>query len=215
MLKLRNREAVLEALIEQIKEFQIDLNGYQTDVYLYVKDGNGTIDTFTNVGGNSWLDDDHFTIYSDKEHNETYLDALIDGNSYKWLIDELNIPEQEVIDALSADLDEKERKDINSVDDLDRYELEAYLDNNYIDAIKEHYVDYAIEEMMEGITAAAENALDEFEDEYSYVVINDRKFCSEYSDYDEAVKAAEELGDDAEVDIWNDYQIFNAKSFGE
>lgn len=215
MLKLKNHEAVLEALIEQIKEFQIDLNGYQTDVYLYVNEGNGTIDTFTNVGGNSWLDDDHFTIYSDKEHNETYLDALTDGSSYKWMIDECNIPEQEVIDALTADLDEEEREDINSVDDLDRYELEAYLDNNYFDEIKECYENYAIDNMMEWIGSEAEIALDEFENSYSYVVLNDGKFCSEYSDYDEAVKAAEELGDDAEVDIWNDYQIFNTKSFGE
>ncbi len=218
MLKLKNREAVLEALIEQIKEFQIDLNGYQTDVYLYVKDGNGTIDTFTNVGGNSWLDDDHFTIYSDKEHNETRLEALKDGESYKWVLDELNIPEQEVIDALSADLDEEEREDIHSVDDLDPYEVEAYLDNNYSDEIKKYYETYTVDNWMEGIYSSAENALDEFEDEYSYVVINDRKFCSEYSDYDEAVKAAEELGDDAKVDIWNDYDIFNAfnvKPFGE
>ena len=210
MLKLKNREAVLEALIEQIKEFQIDLNGYQTDVYLYVKDGNGTIDTFTNVGGNSWLDDDHFTIYSDKEHNETRIDALIDGSSYKWMIDECNIPEQEVIDALTADLDEEEREDINSVDDLDRYELEAYLDNNYSDEIKECYENYAIDNMMEWIGSEAENALDEFENSYSYALFDGKKLINDFSDYDDAVKASEGL-EDPSIDVMSDYAIENIR----
>ena len=87
MMYLKNKEAVLEALIEQIKEFEISLNEYQTDVYLYIDDdGNGTIDTFTNVGGNSWLNDDHFTIYRDREHHNTMMDELINGTSYRWLI---------------------------------------------------------------------------------------------------------------------------------
>lgn len=222
MLKLKNHEAVLEALIEQLKEFEADKNRYETDVYLYVKDGNGTVDTFTNVGGNSWLDDDHFTIYTDKSHHETMLDELVDGVSYGWIIEELECVyelsglKEKAYEDLTADMDEDEKENISSFDDLESYEVERWLNKNYSSEIEQYYKERFIPDCcMDGISESADHVLDEFENEYSYVVINDGKFCSEYSDYDEAVKAAEELGEDAEVDIWNDYDIFNAKSFGE
>ena len=62
MFKLKNHDEVYEALVNQIKEFQCELNGYQTDVYLYIEEGRGTIDTFLNIGGNGWLADEHFTV---------------------------------------------------------------------------------------------------------------------------------------------------------
>lgn len=74
-MEIKNKAAVLEELVELLKQFDISLNRYQTDVYLYIDDdGNGTLDTFVNVGGNSWLNDDHYTIYSDKEHYDTFID---------------------------------------------------------------------------------------------------------------------------------------------
>lgn len=33
---------------------------------------NGTLDTFTNVGGNSWINDDHYVLYRDKEHYDDW-----------------------------------------------------------------------------------------------------------------------------------------------
>lgn len=70
-MEIRNRESVFNELYDLIIGFECDMNQYQTDVYAYVdSDGNVTLDTFVNVGGNSWLNDDHITIYTDKQHYE-------------------------------------------------------------------------------------------------------------------------------------------------
>lgn len=49
-----------------LRKFEIDLNPYQTDVYFYYDaDAKiGRLETFINVGGHSWINDDHVTIYS-------------------------------------------------------------------------------------------------------------------------------------------------------
>lgn len=213
-MKLKNREAVLEALIEQIKEFQCDLNKYQTDVYLYIKDGNGTVDTFTNVGGNSWLDDDHFTIYTDKEHTNTIMDELTDGESFSWLIDELEsnynlsgIKEKAYKDITAAmDADDLDEEGISTFDDLDLYDVEMHLKKNYSTQIEDYYKKYFVPDCcMDYISEAAEHVLDEFEETHNYVVLDDdREFVSKYDNYDDALKAAKDLGNDAIVTVWLD-----------
>ena len=60
---LRNADELRDEFIEILKQFDKDLNEYQTDVYLYVdENNNGEWYLFTNVGGNSWLNDDHITM---------------------------------------------------------------------------------------------------------------------------------------------------------
>lgn len=220
MLRLKNHEEVYEALIEQLKEFEIDKNKYQTDVYLYVKDGMGSIDTFTNVGGNSWLDDDHITIYIDKEHFETIIDELSDGNSYLWLISELEsaynlsgLKEKAYADITAAmDEDTLEDDDIACFDDLCDYDVECWLKSNYSDEIKEYYKNYFIPDCcMDGIGDRAYNALDEFENAYSFVVLVDGEFHSDYADYDNALATAEAIGENADIDVWQDDHISDIK----
>ena len=79
--EIRNREEVVDELTELIMQFERDHNPFQTDVYMYIgEDGNATLNTFINVGGNSWLDDDHITIYRDKPHYDDPIDeATIDA----------------------------------------------------------------------------------------------------------------------------------------
>ena len=212
MMYLKNKEAVLEALIEQIKEFEISLNEYQTDVYLYIDDdGNGTIDTFTNVGGNSWLNDDHFTIYRDREHHNTMMDELINGTSYRWLIEELEAAfsnlsgiEKEVFDALTEDLDEDELEDIESIDDLEAYEVEQYLMDHYSDEIEKYYREsFVPDSCMDYIGDTAYNALDDFLETHSFYVYNGRECIGRYENADSAKNAAKDL-DDPKIDIEDD-----------
>lgn len=225
MLRLKNHEAVLEALIEQLKEFEADLNRYQTDVYLYVKNGEGSISKFTNVGGNSWLQDDHFTIYTDKEHYDKKMDALIDGSSYGssygWLIDELESTfnlsglKAKAYAEITAAMDEETMEDdeIACFDDLACYDVEQWLENNYSNEIDQYYKEYFIPDCcMDGISEAAYNALYEFENNHSFVVLKNGEFYADYESYDTAKEAAEALGTDAEVDIWNDYHISEKKN---
>lgn len=201
-MTLKNKEKVLAELIEQIKEFTISHNEYQTDVYLYIdEDGNGTIDTFTNVGANSWLNDDHFTIYCDREHHDSMMDELINGTSYRWLIEELEASfsdlsgiEKEVFDALTEDLDEDDLKDIESIDDLEVYEVEQYLMDHYSDEIETYYREsFVPDNCMEYIGETAYNVLDDFLETHTYFVFNNGKFTGKYSDIDEAKNAAKNL----------------------
>ena len=72
---LKNSDDIYEEFVEMLKQFDKDKNSYQTDVYLYVDDNmTGTLDTFINVGGNSWLNDDHYVLYRDKEHYDDWSD---------------------------------------------------------------------------------------------------------------------------------------------
>lgn len=49
---------VVEEIIRMLMEHDIDHTSYQEDIYLYIhEDGTGEVTTFTNVGGNSWLDE--------------------------------------------------------------------------------------------------------------------------------------------------------------
>jgi hypothetical protein len=58
-------------------QFDKELNKeYETDVYLYYdKDTQtATLDTYANVDGNSWIDDDHYIIYTDEPHYRGFWD---------------------------------------------------------------------------------------------------------------------------------------------
>lgn len=80
---INNREEIVEKLAEMLVSFAKARNLYQTDVYLYydVATCTASLGTYDNIGGNSWLDDDHYTIYIDHPHynnDEEYDDDCID-----------------------------------------------------------------------------------------------------------------------------------------
>ncbi len=142
MKELKNREELVEQLTEMLMEFAKDCNQYQTDVYLYYDEETqtATLDTFINVGGNSWLDDDHYTIYHDTEHYENWSDYYCNDGDFAWGLDMLNEDfEKEVIEYLDLDDDEKEDYQIQYID--------AY---NYVIS-REDYMDKLIEVYKESI----------------------------------------------------------------
>ena len=73
---LTNADELRDELISYLKYFDKEENKYQTDLYLYVdtETNTGTLYEFVNVGGNSWLNDDHYILYIDKPHYETWED---------------------------------------------------------------------------------------------------------------------------------------------
>lgn len=87
-LELKNRDAVVDAIAETMRNLDKESANYETEVYLYIDDnGNGTVDTFVNPGGNSWLDDDHIVVYSDSPHCDDFFDSE-DGRSWDELDDD-------------------------------------------------------------------------------------------------------------------------------
>lgn len=156
-MNIKNRKEIIEQLTEMLMQFDKDANtSYQTDVYLYYDEENqtATLDTFVNVGGNSWLNDDHYTIYTDKEHYDgdmwSFYQSIEELAEYAEIsLDELR---EKVIEHLKLNDDEKEDFE------LDYYEAREYFKANeeymeklqealdeYIDSIRSDYVENAEE----------------------------------------------------------------------
>ena len=73
-MRINNKEELIEKLTEILMDFDKQHNSYHTDVYMYYDHVSKTaeLDTFVNVGNNSWIDDNHWTIYTDEPHNEDF-----------------------------------------------------------------------------------------------------------------------------------------------
>lgn len=75
---IKNRIEIVNQLAELLRKFDIELNPYDTDVYLYYdsETHTATLDTFVNVSGREWLDDNHYTIYTDRRHPDKAIDSF-------------------------------------------------------------------------------------------------------------------------------------------
>lgn len=154
MFTINNYNEVVENLAELLKQFDIDESMYQTDVYMYVdENGNATLDTFVNVGGNSWLDDNHYTIYTDKEHYE--------GGFSDWAYGDLSWCAEKCgtnIDTVKQIIAENSGWDVEDINDHDMY---SFLTENeqYSEILRSEWIDYLNSEV--DYESIAENILDE------------------------------------------------------
>lgn len=154
MMIIKNRETIIEQLQDMLIQFAKDMNEYQTDVYLYYNEEEqmAELDTFVNVGGNSWRNDEHYTIYSDKQHFENVMECF----------DEL----EDVLSAASGYDKEKEqeiRRDIiKHVAEIDGVDIsEAYVtDIDIKDYIKHN------DELFENVCNAYNDYVDETASDY-------------------------------------------------
>lgn len=144
MKKLKNRAEIVAELAKMLREFDLALNPYDTDVYLYYDKAEKTaeLDTFVNPSGRSWLDDDHDTIYTDYEHHTTYFDGF---DNLGDLADAVGTRKEELIKkaAKYADID---------VEDVDYHEVARFIKSD--------------DNLMEKLHEAYKICLDELEDNY-------------------------------------------------
>lgn len=163
MTIIKNRAEIVEQLASLLMDFDKQNNSYQTDVYLYFNAENQTaeLDTFVNVGGNSWLNDDHITIYTDKEH---YNDVFDWYDSEAELAEFAEIPleqlKNEVVQYL--ELDEEEAADY----ELTYSDAEYYLKtvDSYMEKLSQAY-DEAIDDLYDNYLSSAEEIMRNFEEE--------------------------------------------------
>lgn len=163
MTIIKNRAEIVEQLASLLMDFDKQNNTYQTDVYLYLNAENQTaeLDTFVNVGGNSWLNDDHITIYTDKEH---YNDIFDWYDSEAELAEFAEIPleqlKNEVVQYL--ELDEEEAADY----ELTFSDAEYYLKtvDSYMENLSQAY-DEAIDDLYPEYLNTAEEIMRNFEEE--------------------------------------------------
>lgn len=154
-MTIKNLNSIIEQLTEMLMDFDCELNGYDTDVYMYYDEETETarLDTFVNVGGNSWLDDDHYTIYTDRQHYDTFFDYW---NNIAEFAESLGITEDKLI-TLAAEYFRYEPEEI------DYYDVRKFFNYNeeYFDKLKEEYCDF-IESLHGNYEAQAEEIMDRF-----------------------------------------------------
>lgn len=157
-LNITNREQIIEQLTEMLIQFDKNANKYQTDVYLYYDAETQTaeLDTFVNVGGNSWLDDDHYTIYSDKEHYE---------DVFNWYQNTAEIADALDISNTELEYEVREYHGLDADDEPDYGDFVEYVkkQDNYMEILTAAYYD-AIEEIRPDYIEKAENIMDEFDE---------------------------------------------------
>lgn len=162
-MTIKNREEIIEQLTDMLIQFDKDLASYQTDVYLYYnkEEQTATLDTFVNVGGNSWLDDDHHTIYCDQEHHEDVFDWY---NNVQELAENSEISVEQLRSEVIAyyELDEEAAAEYNlTFDDAQEYLKKK---DNYMEKLTAAYRD-GLDEMRSDYTTKAELIIERFEEE--------------------------------------------------
>ena len=124
-----------------LRKFEIDLNPYQTDVYFYYDpDTNmGRLKTFINVGGNSWINDDHVTVYRDPSHYMSVYDYF---DTVQEFADALEISKKDLIKAV------RKFKNFDADDFIERTEVIDYIKNNekLAGKITVFYIDYYVDD---------------------------------------------------------------------
>ena len=215
---IKNHDQVVERLTQIIVNFQKRLNGFQTDVYGYLnKDGTIRLETFINVGGNSWKNDGHILVYSDYEHTDDMMSNLSNGSngaSWSWLIDEIETLygksgiAQEIIDTFSTS-DNTGVKPV-CIEDLDVVDVEQYLVEHYLKEITSYYEDVFIQKNVI-ILGLAEDAIKDITEKHSFVVLTGNTLICDAEDYDTALRLSEEVPGST-ISIWTNRAIMTVKA---
>lgn len=141
-----------------LRKFEIDLNPYQTDVYFYYDaDAKiGRLETFINVGGHSWINDDHVTIYSDEPH---YMNVYDYFDSVLEFADALEISKNDLIKAV------RKFKDFGINFPVDRRNIIDYIksDDKLADKVTAYYIDYYVDEYEAKFLSKAQEILNGIE----------------------------------------------------
>lgn len=128
--EIKNAKELRAELREMLIQFMIDDNKYDTDVYLYIDEEcmTGELYEFTNVGGTDCLDDDHITLYTDKEHYEGFYDVY---NNISELAESVGMSTEEImIKALERLRGIDEWYDDYEVDDITMQQVIDLIDDD-------------------------------------------------------------------------------------
>lgn len=150
---IENTEEIRQRLTRMLMDDASDMCRYQRDIYMYIdEDGQAQLDWFVNVGGNSWIDDDHFLLYVCRQHYEGIEDS-IEGTA--MLADILGLTDAELADVVCLDYEIK-REDLDA-DDCFRWAFDRFGDR-----LREWYEE------------CIEDAASDYEDEADEIL---RSFC--------------------------------------
>lgn len=157
---IENTEEVRQRLTQMLMDDASEMCRYQRDIYMYIdEDGQARLDWFVNVGGYSWIDDDHFLLYRCREHYDDIFDS-IDGIPHLADILEISSP-QSLILYVSRSLD-------ISPDEVDFSDCCRYASDNCMDTVRAWY------------EQSIEDAASDYADQADEIM---RAFCRESIDH--------------------------------
>ena len=139
-MKIKNYKAVVAKLTAMIVQLYKDCLPHPTDIYLYYDEETQTaeLDTFLNVGGNSWLNDDHYTIYTDEgSHDSDEMWEFYQDN-IQTIADAIGISEKQLASEIRQYLDEDEDYSPTIADVMDYAES----NDDYMDKLTVSYHEY-------------------------------------------------------------------------
>ena len=158
MKNIINREDIIHELTDLLISFAQDCNSYQTDVYIYYDADTETakLSTFVNVGGNSWLDDDHEVLFVDHEHYENFWELYTEVSE---IADVLNLNEYDLVSMVADHMGV-------DTEDVEWFNVRDYCREipEYAEMVKNAYDDYIVDETYE-YASQAEDILDHWESE--------------------------------------------------
>ncbi len=164
---IKNREQVVDELTDMLVNFEKELNAYDTDVYAYfnTETKEVTLDTFVNPGGNSWLNDNSDTIYTDKQHNNSIFDSYDnEGDLLAAATNENKEKSEAIMNEIKKQIAEDEDIDIEDVS-VSYFDVRDYIENNdeLMENLSNAYSDL-IDEMRPEYAEQAENIVDKYEE---------------------------------------------------
>lgn len=129
-MKINNYDEVVNELVDIMVDADVDCNNYQTDIYMYVdEEGKASLYPFENVSGHGWLDDDHITVWIDKQHYDNYIFDYYSETTPAEFAEIVGASEDEIIALVKANKDEDDDEDITATDILDALEGSMYWDD--------------------------------------------------------------------------------------
>lgn len=141
-----------------LRKFEIDLNPYQTDVYFYYDSDTkiGRLETFINVGGHSWINDNHVIIYRDLPNYDDVYDYFNDISEFA---DALEISENDLIKAV------RKFKDFGVNFPVDRRDIIDYIksDDKLVDKLTAFYISYYVDDYNVEFLSKAQEILSSIE----------------------------------------------------
>lgn len=155
---IKNRVEIVEQLAELLRKFDIELNKYDTYVYLYYNSESQTasLDTFVNASGREWLDDDHYTIYTDRQHPDKAVDSF---NTIEEIAEAIGMTESKLLERTKKylDLDDEEYKDW-----LNSSTLNIWLDvADFVNCYYSVEIQKAYEKLLDNLNTEYEATADE------------------------------------------------------
>lgn len=155
---IKNRVEIVKQLAELLRKFDVELNKYDTDVYLYYNSESQTasLDTFVNVSGREWLDDDHYTIYTDRQHPDKAVDSF---NTIEEIAEAIGMTESKLLERTKKylDLDDEEYKDW-----LNSSTLNIWLDvADFVNCYYSVEIQKAYEKLLDNLNTEYEATADE------------------------------------------------------